>query len=121
MHGQPKRQCAALHGTYSQCLATAGRTVGLGEYGANTVPFGEPLQRRNGEVRRAGEAQLQRGRSSAQGSQGRRGSAKIAVGGPLSALLFQAAANQLALKLREVINEDFALKMIDLVLDAHSQ
>jgi hypothetical protein len=35
------------------------------------MPFGQPFERRNREVRRAGEAQLQ-SRSSAQGSKSRR-------------------------------------------------
>ena len=71
MHGQSEPERAALDGTQVQRLTPARRSVRLGENGGYGMQRGEPLQRRNREVRRAGEAQPQ-GRSGAQGSKSRR-------------------------------------------------
>jgi hypothetical protein len=75
MHGQAELKRAALHGTQTQGLAAARGAIRLREYGANSMPSGQPIECGNGEVRRAGEAQLQGGSSGAQNSKSRRVSA----------------------------------------------
>jgi hypothetical protein len=40
-----------------QRLTAAGRPVGLGEYGTNSVRFSQCVERRDCELRRAGETQ----------------------------------------------------------------
>jgi hypothetical protein len=87
-----------------QRLTAAGGPVRLGEYRANSVLRGQPVECRHGEVRRAGEAQPQR-RVGAQGSKSRRRSAKVVACGSLLALFFQAAANQRALELGEIVDK----------------
>jgi hypothetical protein len=40
-----------------QWLSSAGRAIGLREHGANPVRLSQRVERRDGELRRAGEAQ----------------------------------------------------------------
>ena len=88
------------------------------------------VQRRNGKLRRAGETQPQRSlggvqRAGGVGGAGRRRTARphpnLAPAGPLLALLFQAPPNELSFEFGEVIDEQLALEMIHLMLDAHTQ
>jgi len=57
MHRQSKFRSAGFHGTRVQRPAAARRAVGLGEDGANPVCRRERIERRYGELRRAGETQ----------------------------------------------------------------
>jgi hypothetical protein len=49
-------------------LAATGRAVRLGKYGANSMRLVQRFERRNGELRRAGETQLQDRKIRAQGA-----------------------------------------------------
>ena len=51
------RDCQRFDRTLAQCLTAPGRPVRLGEYGADPVCLSQRVKRRNGELRRAGEAQ----------------------------------------------------------------
>src|ERR1700679_1036873 len=104
-----------------QGLTTAGRPVGLGEYGTNLLRLSQCVERWDCELRRAGETQPEDRKVRAQGSKSRRGSAKFAPSGSLPALFFQPPANQLAFEFGEVVDEQLAFEVIHLVLDAHSQ
>jgi hypothetical protein len=75
VHRQAEVERATFHGTHMQQPATAGGAIRLREYGANPMLRGQPVERGNCEVRRAGEAQLQRRGSGAQSSKSRRVSA----------------------------------------------
>jgi hypothetical protein len=93
-----------------QGLAAAGRPVGLGEYGMNPLRLAERLERRNGELRRAGETQPQRRKRFVQGSKSGRGSAPrrsamVAARGSLLTLFFQPPADELALELGQIVDE----------------
>jgi hypothetical protein len=114
-----------LDGALVQGLPAAGRTVWSREYGADLMCLSQCIERRNGELRCAGETQPEGRKIGAQGSKSRRGSARrhyaghhctgircpgfrranITCSGSLSTLFFQAPANQLALELGEVIDE----------------
>ena len=72
MYGQSEFERAALHRTDVQRLTPAGGPVRLGENGADRMLRGQQLQGGNCEVRRAGEAQLQRRDGGVQCSKSRR-------------------------------------------------
>ncbi len=101
---------AGVHG-----LTPAGPPIRLGEYRANLVRLMQRIECRNGELRRAGEAQPQGAKIGAQSSKSRRGGARrgraglrtsnLAARGSLSPLLFQAPADQLALEFGEIVDE----------------
>jgi len=57
MHAEPALDRAGFDGTRVQWLTAAGRAVRLGEHGANPVCLSQCVERRNGELRRAGETQ----------------------------------------------------------------
>jgi hypothetical protein len=71
VHVEPKFERPPLDGTWVLALPTASRPVRLSKNRSDRMALGQPFERRNREVRRAGEAQLQR-RSAAQGSKSRR-------------------------------------------------
>jgi hypothetical protein len=75
MHGQSEFEGAALDRADMQHLTSARRPVRLRENSRDAVLWRQSLERRNCEVRSAGEAQLQCRGSGAQGSKSRRVSA----------------------------------------------
>jgi hypothetical protein len=129
MHGRPELRRAGLTGLALQAWPRPAGRSGWVKHGANAVSR-QRVERRNGELRRAGEAQPQGGKIGAQGSKEparnggrakRRRRTSFLARGSLPALFFQPPANQLPLELGEIIDEQLAFEMIHLMLDADGE